>query len=35
MVQGGMPQAWTHHRVRPVHLIRVTRTRDASVTLDS
>jgi hypothetical protein len=33
-VQDGMSQAWTHHRTRPVHLIRVRRERGASVTLD-
>jgi hypothetical protein len=35
MVQGGVPQAWTHHRVWPVHLMRVKRERGASVILDS
>jgi hypothetical protein len=35
MVQGGVSQAWTHHQMRPVHLIRVKRERGASVTLDS
>jgi hypothetical protein len=35
MVQGGVLQAWTHHQVRPVHLIRVKRKRGASVTLGS
>jgi hypothetical protein len=35
MVQGGMSQAWTHHQMRPVHLIRVKRERAASVTLYS
>jgi hypothetical protein len=35
MVHGGVSQAWTHHRIAPVHLIRVKRERGASVTLDS
>jgi len=35
MVHGGLPQAWTHHQMRPVHPIRVKRERGASVTLDS
>jgi hypothetical protein len=35
MVQGGMSQAWAHHRMRPVHLIRVRPGRVASVILDS
>jgi hypothetical protein len=34
MVHGGVPQAWTHHRMRPVHLIRVKREPGASVILD-
>jgi hypothetical protein len=35
MVQGGVSQAWTHHQMRPVHPIRVTRERGMSVTLGS
>jgi hypothetical protein len=35
MVQSGVPQAWTHHSVRAVHLIRVKQARCASFTLDS
>jgi hypothetical protein len=35
MVHGGVPQAWTHHRAFAVHLIRVTRGRAGSVTLDA
>jgi hypothetical protein len=35
MVQGGVSPAWTHHLVRPVHLIRVKRERGTSVTLGS
>jgi hypothetical protein len=34
MVQDGVPQAWMHHQVRPVHLIRVKRGLGPSVTLE-
>ena len=35
MVLGGVPWAWAHHRMRPVHLIWVKRQRGPSVTLEA